>query len=53
MKYIVTPSELMDRWLWDKYCSMTETNEWCVKEGLMDSDEEIVLTEEEYRKLTE
>ena len=44
MKVILTPRELMDRGKWDKACEVLGYNPWCVNEGQMDSDKEIVMT---------
>jgi len=46
-----TPSELMDRGLWDELCRLRDWSPYIVNEGLMPDDEEIVLTEEEARGL--
>jgi hypothetical protein len=43
MKISLTVDELFDLNLWDKYCSLTGTNEYAVKEGLMSSDEVVTL----------
>lgn len=47
MKIVTTPAELMDRLRWEEACEMLGYNEWAVAEGLMDSGEEITLTEEQ------
>jgi hypothetical protein len=49
MKIIVTAYELIDSGYWENYCDKHGINEWSVNEGLMDSDEELVLSEEEAR----
>ena len=51
MKIIVTPSELMDRGVWDKYCDLKGINPYVVAEGLLDSNTEIILIETEAIKL--
>lgn len=53
MKIIVTttPRELMDKGCWIEACTLTGINEWAVKEGLMDSSDEITLTQEQAEKL--
>ena len=47
MKYILSASELMDRGLWLEFCELRGINEWAVNEGMMDSDEEFVFSEDE------
>jgi len=47
----IAPSELNGRGLWERYCEMSGTNVWAMKEGLLDPDEELYLTEEESIKL--
>lgn len=47
MKYVLTASEIMDRRVWDTFCELRGINVWAVNEGLMDSDEEFTLTEDE------
>jgi len=51
MKIIITPSELMDKGLWEKYCDLTNTNIWAVNEGLMNGAEELTLTYEKANEL--
>ena len=51
MKLILTIREIMDKGLWLDFCNIRGWNEWCVNEGLADSDEEITLTEEEIKQL--
>lgn len=50
MKVIVTAEELIDKWLWDDFCEERGINVWAVNEGLMDSEHEFELSEEEARK---
>ena len=50
MKVIVTASELIDKGYWGDYCEETGLSIWCVNEGLMDSKEEITLTDEQSKK---
>jgi hypothetical protein len=47
MKYVLSASELMDRGLWLEFCELRGINEWAVNEGMMDSDEEFVFSEDE------
>jgi len=47
MKYILSASELMDRGLWLEFCELRGINEWAVNEGMVDSDEEFVFSEDE------
>lgn len=46
MKIIYTASELMERGLWHKYCSITDYDHYLVLNGLSPGDEEITLSEE-------
>jgi hypothetical protein len=52
VKIIITPSEAMDKWIWEKLCELKGWNVWCVNEGTMDSDMEIVLTLDEWRQIS-
>lgn len=47
MKFQVTLSEILAHGNWHKYCTITGLNEWCLNEGLANSDEKILLTVEE------
>lgn len=51
MRIGITPHELMEKGLWDKFCDMTGTSVWAVKEGLLDSDDNLHLTEQQAIKL--
>jgi hypothetical protein len=51
MKILITASEAIESGVWEKICRQKGWNEWAVNEGLMDSDEEISLTEEEAKEL--
>ncbi len=51
MKIIVTYGEVLDRYVWDKFCDMKGISEWCLKEGLADREDTAELTEDEARKL--
>lgn len=51
MKVTFTASELLDRGVWDEVCKLRGINEWAIKEGLMDGDEELTFSEEEAKKL--
>ena len=48
---IITASEAINRGIWDELCELRGWNVWIVNEGLIPSDEEITLTEEETKKL--
>ena len=50
MKIIVTAEELIDRGDWDSFCEEKGINPWSVNEGLMDSDEEFVLSVQDARR---
>ena len=47
MKIIITAEELLDSEIWDKFCDLRGIDKWAVNEGLMDYDEEFILSEEE------
>ena len=42
-KIAVSVRWIQDNWLWEKYCKATGTSLWAVNEGLMDSDESVVV----------
>ena len=47
MKIIVTLKDLLHRYDWDKACAVLGLDEWCLKEGTANRDDEITLTEEQ------
>jgi hypothetical protein len=51
MKILISAGELIDRGLWDAVCEMRGLNEWCVNEGLMDSNDELIFTAQEAKQL--
>lgn len=51
MKVKVTARELIDKGLWDDVCELTGLSVWCVNEGLMDSSEEVELTEAQAKQV--
>ena len=51
MKYVIAVREIMARGLWLEFCELRGINEWAVNEGMIDSDEEYTLTENEAVKL--
>jgi hypothetical protein len=51
MKIIVTANDLIDKGVWDEACDILGLNIWAVNERLMDSNEEIILTEDQAAKL--
>lgn len=51
MQIIFTVQELFEHDLWDRYCEITGTNPWAVKEGLMSDYEAVILDKEEMDKL--
>ena len=51
MKLIITAREALDKGVWDKLCDIKGWDVWAINEGLMDSDEEITLTDDEAREL--
>lgn len=50
MRYLFTAEELIDQCVWDEFCKDRGINVWAVNEGLMDSDEEFVLNDNEITK---
>ena len=51
MKLIITVGEALDYGWWEKVCDIKGINVWAYKEGLMERDTEITLTQEELQKL--
>ncbi len=51
MNIKITAEEAIDKGIWEELCEIKGLNEWCVNEGLMDSDHEISLTEKEAKEL--
>ena len=51
MEIVITPSEANARGIWEELCDLKGLNVWAVKEGLMESEERLILTEEEALKL--
>ena len=51
MKLIITAEEALNKGIWDKLCDLKGINVWAINEGMMDSTDEIALTEEEAREL--
>ena len=51
MKVVVTVRDIIERGLWEKVCELKGLNGWAVAEGLIDEDDEIVLTEEEAKEI--
>jgi len=47
----VTGSEALDKGIWTNLCALLGINEWAINEGLMDGEEEIILTEDQARIL--
>lgn len=45
-----TVREIMDRYKWDEFCEERGINPWAVNEGLMTSEEEFELSEDEAKK---
>ena len=50
MKVKVTAQELLNKGVWQNYCDAHGINEWAINEGLMDSEEEVTLSEQEAKK---
>ena len=50
LRYIFTAEELLDQDAWEEFCEDRRINVWAINEGLMNSDEEFVLSEEEISK---
>jgi len=51
MKIILTAQEILDRGIWDEFCEMKGINPWAMNEGLIDSDEEFIFSEQEAKEL--
>lgn len=51
MKIVITASEALKRGIWDELCDIRDWNVYAINEGLMDSDEEIALTQDEAERL--
>lgn len=51
MKCIVTPHELFERGLWEKFCEVTKSNLYAVSEGLIDVNDGILLTEKQAKEI--
>lgn len=51
VKITITARELLDRGLWDQACELIGLNVWAINEGLMDSSDEVTLTQEQAQKL--
>lgn len=47
MRIKIKVDELFDKFLWDRYCKLTGTNEWAVNQGLLSIDDEVTLTKKE------
>ena len=50
MKVLVTVEELIDSGMWETFCKPRGINVWAVNEGLIEDDEEFVLSEDEAKK---
>ncbi len=51
MKVIITGREALDKGVWIALCELLGWNEWAINEGQMEETEDIILTEDEARKL--
>lgn len=51
MEYVLTASEILDRYNWERFCALRGINVWAINEGLMDYDEEFILTEKELEQI--
>jgi hypothetical protein len=47
----ITPNELLKLNKWVEYCDMTGINVHAIQEGLMEHDEELDITPEQFLKL--
>lgn len=47
MKIILSAEEILDGGYWEEFCEKHGINPWAINEGLMDSDEEFSLSEDE------
>ena len=51
MRYVTTPKELLDKGLWEKACEVLNWSVWIINEGLIDSEEDITLPEEQAKEI--
>ena len=51
MELIITAGEALDYNWWERICDLKGINVWAISEGLMDRENEIVLTAEELERL--
>lgn len=51
MKIVITAGEALNRGMWEKICDLKGFNVWAINEGLLDESYEIILTEEDAKKL--
>ena len=51
MRIAIKASDLIKLGLWDEFCDLRGINIWAVNEGLMGSDEELTLSEDEAKEL--
>jgi len=51
MKIIITAGEISNKGLWEEACELLDINVWALNEGTIDSDEELVLSEDQARQL--
>lgn len=47
----ITLGELLEKYDWEKSCKILGINEWCLNEGLANSDDEVEITEEQAKKI--
>jgi len=46
-----TFGEILNQGNWDRFCDLKGINEWCINEGLANSDEKVELTIEEAKQV--
>ncbi|QNR70539.1 hypothetical protein IAQ67_29415 (plasmid) [Paenibacillus peoriae] len=51
MKIIFTASELVERGLWNNYCTLMDFDHYIAADGRVTEDEEFILTEEQLNSL--
>jgi len=51
IRVTITGREALDKGIWTQLCDLLGINEWAINEGLLDREEEIILTEDQARLL--
>lgn len=51
MKIQITAGELIDKGIWAEFCDLNGIDIWAVNEGLIESDETFIISEEQTKEL--